>query len=114
MFKCEDLNLNEFLTLTERYGDFVSDTVFYTVRVFSLRLITLIPFVIYTPVGASRTLKYFCPNSITEVLTRLCLDVALVVCLRRMPDVYKIAIGLSKSAEQDSKFRYWTFPCVGE
>lgn len=31
VFKCEDLNLNEFLGLTEKYGDFTSDTVFYTV-----------------------------------------------------------------------------------
>ena len=34
MFKCEDMNLNEFLGLTKRYGDFASNTVFYTVRAF--------------------------------------------------------------------------------
>ena len=32
VFKCEDMNLNDFLGLTKRYGDFASNTVFYTVR----------------------------------------------------------------------------------
>lgn len=95
MFKCEDLNLNEFLALPERYGDFVSDTVFYTVRAFSLHLTTLTPFVNYAPSRASRSLECLSPNSIMKVLSPLRqrrLDEALLDYLGRMSDVYTIGI----------------------
>ena len=77
VFKCEDINLNEFLALPHRYGDFVSDTVFFTVRALSVLLTNFSSFVTDTVMKHLSLLECLCLGSVLEDLIEMNLGMAL-------------------------------------